>query len=239
MSDAAIRAEGVRKTYQKGRVPTEALRGVSLEIPRGAFACIVGPSGHGKSTLMHLLGGLDRPTAGQIWVAGEELTGLSPHALADLRARRIGFVFQFFNLLDGLTAAENVAVAMMFGSSPKRERAGRARELLDLVGLGEKAEAPPSELSGGQQQRVAIARALANDPEILLMDEPTGNLDSESEAGVLGTIRTLHRRGKTVVIVTHNPEIAARADLVFTVRDGRLADGPAVEASGLRACCGT
>ena len=234
MSDVAIRAEGVRKTYQKGRIPTEALRGVSLEIPRGAFACIVGPSGHGKSTLMHLLGGLDRPTAGRIWVAGDELTGLPHHALADLRARRIGFVFQFFNLLDGLTCAENVGVAMMFGTSPKKARAGRARELLELVGLGEKAEAPPSELSGGQQQRVAIARALANDPEILLMDEPTGNLDSESEAGVLGTIRTLHRRGKTVVVVTHNPDIAAQADLVFTVRDGRLADRD--QPARMRAC---
>ncbi|MEW6489892.1 MAG: ABC transporter ATP-binding protein [Thermodesulfobacteriota bacterium] len=236
MSDVAIRAEDVRKTYQKGRIPTEALRGVSLDIPRGAFACIVGPSGHGKSTLMHLLGGLDRPTAGRIWVAGDELTGLSHHALADLRARRIGFVFQFFNLLDGLTSAENVGVAMMFGTSPKKERAGRARELLELVGLGEKAEAPPSELSGGQQQRVAIARALANDPEILLMDEPTGNLDSESEAGVLGTIRTLHRRGKTVVVVTHNPDIAAQADLVFTVRDGRLAN--TAEPERMRACGG-
>ncbi len=239
MSDVAIRIEDVRKVYQRGRVPTEALRGVTLDVPRGAFACIVGPSGHGKSTLMHLMGGLDRPTAGRIRVAGEELTQLSGPALADLRARRIGFVFQFFNLLDGLTAAENVAVAMMFGKSPKQERAGRARELLELVGLGEKAEAPPAELSGGQQQRVAIARALANDPEILLMDEPTGNLDSESEAGILATIRELHQGGKTVVVVTHNPEIAAQADLVFTVRDGRLADVAKISSvTGLRACAG-
>ena len=158
---------------------------MSLEIGRGSFSCIIGPSGHGKSTLMHLIGGLDRPTEGRVYLDGTDLTTLSNSSLAELRAGKIGFVFQFFNLLGNLTAEENVEVAMMFSGVPEKKQAARARELLALVGLGEKLRAKPSELSGGQQQRVAIARALANDPEILLLDEPTGNLDSAAEAEVL------------------------------------------------------
>ncbi|BEH09208.1 MULTISPECIES: ABC transporter ATP-binding protein [Geobacter] len=223
MSDAIIRTENLTKTYGSGQVTTHALRGVSLEIPRGAFCAIVGPSGHGKSTLMHLVGGLDRPSAGQVAVDGIELTGLANSDLARLRAEKIGFVFQFFNLLGSLTAEENVAAAMMFAGIPEKRQKERARELLELVGLGEKLGARPRQLSGGQQQRVAIARALANDPDILLMDEPTGNLDSAAEAEVLAAVAELHRQGKTVVIVTHNPEIARQAQMVVEIRDGRLA----------------
>ncbi|MDO3379617.1 ABC transporter ATP-binding protein [Geoalkalibacter halelectricus] len=224
MNKLALRTEGLHKTYQRGRIKTQALRGVSLAIPRGTFCCIVGPSGHGKSTLMHLLGALDRPTSGQVFVEDQEIGKLSSSELAALRARRIGFVFQFFNLLPTLSAQENVTAAMMFSDKNKNNRAQRARELLDLVGLSDKYKAPPNELSGGQQQRVAIARALANDPDILLMDEPTGNLDSEAEAEVMATIDQLHQQGKTIVIVTHNNEIAARAQQVIRVKDGRLVE---------------
>ena len=220
--DAIIKPENLAKTYNGGAIKTAALRGVSLEIGRGSFSCIIGPSGHGKSTLMHLIGGLDRPTEGRIHLDGTDLTTLSNSRLAELRASKIGFVFQFFNLLRNLTAEENVEAAMMFSGVPQKRQTARARELLALVGLGEKLGSKPSELSGGQQQRVAIARALANDPEILLMDEPTGNLDSAAEAEVLEILFQLHRQGKTVAIVTHNKEIANRAERVIEIRDGRV-----------------
>lgn len=224
MNDAIIKTENLIKTYSTGKVKTEALRGVDLEVPKGSFSCIVGPSGHGKSTLMHLIGGLDRPTEGGVFIDGEDISRLPNSRLARLRARKIGFVFQFFNLLQSLTAEENVATAMMFAGVPEKGQSEKARELLALVGLSEKLKSRPSELSGGQQQRVAIARALANDPAILMMDEPTGNLDSASEAEVLDTIFRLHREGKTVVIVTHNNEIAKRAEMVIKIKDGKLAD---------------
>lgn len=222
MNDMVIRTEKLVKTYAVGKITTNALRGVTMEIPRGSFSCIVGPSGHGKSTLMHLIGGLDRPTEGRVFIDCTDISQLSNIRLAELRARKIGFVFQFFNLLQNLTAEENVETAMMFSGTPEKAQSVRARELLSLVGLSEKLKAKPSGLSGGQQQRVAIARALANDPEILLMDEPTGNLDSESEAEVLDILFRLHRQGKTVVIVTHNSEIAKRAEAVVEIRDGRV-----------------
>lgn len=222
MSDTIITTENLTKIYGSGSARTHALRGATMAIPRGAFCAIVGPSGHGKSTLMHLIGGLDRPSSGSVKVGGVELGSLSNGQLARLRADKIGFVFQFFNLLGGLTAEENVAAAMMFAGVPAKLRKERSRELLELMGLGHKCGALPRELSGGQQQRVAIARALANDPDILLMDEPTGNLDSEAEAGVLGAIRNLHGMGKTVVFVTHNVEIARQAELVIEIRDGRV-----------------
>lgn len=222
MSDAIITTENLTKTYGSGAAETHALRGATLAIPRGTFCAIVGPSGHGKSTLMHLIGGLDHPSSGSVQVDGVELSGLSNGKLARLRAEKIGFVFQFFNLLGNLTAQENVAAAMMFAGVPAKLQKERSRELLELVGLGQKLTARPRELSGGQQQRVAIARALANDPDILLMDEPTGNLDSEAEAEVLAAIRALHGEGKTVVLVTHNAEIARQAELVIEIRDGRV-----------------
>ncbi|MCL4476207.1 MAG: ABC transporter ATP-binding protein [Nitrospirae bacterium] len=222
MNDIIVKTEDLVKTYNSSKVKTLALRGVSLEIPRGTFSCIIGPSGHGKSTLMHLIGGLDRPTEGSVFIDGTDISALSSGDLAALRARKIGFVFQFFNLLQNLTAAENVQTAMMFAGTSEKAQRERAGQLLSLVGLGDKTKSKPSEMSGGQQQRVAIARALANDPEILLMDEPTGNLDSESEAEVLNAIFKLHKEGKTVVIVTHNNEIAKMAEVVFEIKDGKL-----------------
>ncbi|MEK7789016.1 MAG: ABC transporter ATP-binding protein [Planctomycetota bacterium] len=221
MNDMIIKTENLVKTYNTSKVKTYALRGVTLEIPRGTFSCITGPSGHGKSTLMHLIGGLDSPTEGRTFIEGTDIGGLSNSKLAELRAQKIGFVFQFFNLLQNLTAKENVETAMMF-SKNRNNHKEKASGLLSLVGLSDKLMAKPSELSGGQQQRVAIARALANDPDILLMDEPTGNLDSESEAEVLGHISELHKKGKTIVIVTHNNEIAKMSERVFKIRDGRL-----------------
>jgi putative ABC transport system ATP-binding protein len=222
MNEFALRTEDLHKTYQRGRIKTQALRGVSLTIQRGTFCCIIGRSGHGKSTLMHILGALDRPSSGRVFVEGQDVGKLSSGQLAELRARHIGFVFQFFNLLPNLSAQENVAAAMMFSARNKGNHLQRAAELLDLVGLSDKYKAPPNELSGGQQQRVAIARALANDPDILLMDEPTGNLDSEAEAEVLATIDQFHQQGKTIVFVTHSQEIAARAQQVIQVKDGLL-----------------
>ena len=221
MSDAIIRTENLEKSYQTGAVTTQALRGVTLEIKKGSFTCIVGPSGHGKSTLMHLLGGLDHPTKGSVFLEGVEIGSLDNSRLAQLRGEKIGFVFQFFNLLQGLTAKENVEVAAMLAGVPEKEQAERAMKLLAQVGLAEKADSKPSQLSGGQQQRVAIARALANDPAILLMDEPTGNLDSAAEAEVMKILQDLHAAGKTVIIVTHNNEIAKKAQHVICVRDGR------------------
>ncbi|MCG8614854.1 MAG: ABC transporter ATP-binding protein [Desulfobacterales bacterium] len=222
MNNEMIRTENLEKTYGEGPAATYALRGVSLMIPRNSFTCIVGPSGHGKSTLMNLLGGLDRPSSGSVTIGGTDLTRLANSDLARLRAGKIGFVFQFFNLLGHLTAAENVETAMMFGSLPEKEQGDRARELLAQVGLSDKVDALPSQLSGGQQQRVAIARALANDPEILMMDEPTGNLDTAAEAEILDLLMALHKGGKTLVMVTHNNEIAGRAQHLITVRDGLL-----------------
>jgi len=222
MSNAIIRTENLEKTYARSTVKTHALKSVSMEIPKGSFSCIIGPSGHGKSTLMHLLGGLDRPTNGSVFVEDVDIVKLNDSKLSELRAQKIGFVFQFFNLLQNLTALENIATAMMFGKIPPNEHKKRAEELLELVGLSDKANAKPSELSGGQQQRVSIARALANDPDILLMDEPTGNLDSESEEDVLKYIFEVHKAGKTIVIVTHNNELAKKAEIVYEIRDGKM-----------------
>jgi putative ABC transport system ATP-binding protein len=223
MNEIILRAENVTRRYRSGDVDTDALRGVTMSIPKGSFTCIVGPSGHGKSTLMHLLGGLDRPSEGSVFLEGTELNRLDNNALAELRSRKIGFVFQFFNLLQGLTAAENVECALMLAGVPARDHHARARELLDMVGLEDRAGHRPSQLSGGQQQRVAIARALANNPEILLMDEPTGNLDSHAEAEVMDILMNLNRKGTTVVIITHNDAIAAQAGQVIRVKDGMIA----------------
>jgi len=222
MSDAVIKTEKLIKEYGQEPNLTRALRGVDLEIPRGSFTCIVGPSGHGKSTLMHLIGGLDHPTSGSVVIDGEEISRLTERELATLRARKIGFVFQFFNLLQNLTARENIEMALMLAGLPEAGQKERAEELLRLVDLAGKADARPGELSGGQQQRVAIARALANDPPVLLMDEPTGNLDSASEAEVMAVLEELNRQGKTIILVTHSGEIAARAGNLVKVSDGRV-----------------
>lgn len=222
MNDSVICAKGLVKEYGKGATLVNALRGVDLDIPRGSFTCIVGPSGHGKSTLMHLLGGLDHPTSGTVSIDGQEMFRLGNKELANLRAKKIGFVFQFFNLLQSLTALENIETALMLAGVPEKEQKIRAQELLEIVGLGEKANAKPGQLSGGQQQRVAIARALANNPPVLLMDEPTGNLDSEAEAEVLKVLEKLKQQGKTIIFVTHSNEIASKADNLVSVRDGRI-----------------
>lgn len=222
MSNAIIRTENVGKVYLSGDFSTVALRGVTLEIPKGSFTCIVGPSGHGKSTLMHLLGGLDRPSEGKVWLDDTEISALDNSSLAKIRGEKVGFVFQFFNLLQGLTAQENIETAMMLAGMPEKKQAVRSLEMLAMVGLSDKAGSKPSQLSGGQQQRVAIARALANSPDILLMDEPTGNLDSSAEAEVMNILHMLHQKGKTIVVVTHNYEIAATAENIIHVKDGRL-----------------
>ncbi|MCL2698000.1 MAG: ABC transporter ATP-binding protein [Oscillospiraceae bacterium] len=228
MNKSIIKTENLEKIYGKSKVKTHALKGVNMEIPQGSFSCIIGTSGHGKSTLMHLIGGLDKPTAGKVFIDDVNISDLSDNKLSCLRAKKIGFVFQFFNLLQNLTALENIQTAMMFGRGSPRRQSGfaherqRALELLELVGLSDKANAKPNEMSGGQQQRVSIARALANDPDILLMDEPTGNLDSKSEKEVLEHIFKIHKTGKTVVIVTHNKELAAQAEMVFEIKDGTL-----------------
>ncbi|MBR0600060.1 ABC transporter ATP-binding protein [Sinanaerobacter chloroacetimidivorans] len=224
MNKTIVKTENLVKIYSNSKVKTHALKGVNLEIPEGSFSCIIGPSGHGKSTLLHLIGGLDKPTDGSVFIDGINITELSNSKLAELRAQKIGFVFQFFNLLQNLTALENIEVAMMFKKASQKVQRAKAEELLALVGLSEKANAKPSELSGGQQQRVSIARALANDPDILLMDEPTGNLDSESEEEVLNHIFKIHKTGKTIVIVTHNNELAKKAEILFEVRNGKLSN---------------
>ena len=225
MNDSIIRAQGLTKTYGQGASMTQALRGVDLEIERGGLTCIVGPSGHGKSTLMHLLGGLDRPSSGRVELDGQDMFTLRDSELAALRSRKIGFVFQFFNLLQSLTALENVETALMLADASEPRQRERAAELLDLVGLSDKKDAKPGQLSGGQQQRVAIARALANDPPVLLMDEPTGNLDSAAEAEVLNVLESLVRGGKTIILVTHSADIAARAKNLVRVRDGVICQG--------------
>jgi putative ABC transport system ATP-binding protein len=222
MSEPVIRLESVTKVYGAGEAATRAVSEVSLALPRASWTAIMGPSGHGKTTLLQLMGGLDRPTAGKIFLDGQELSRLPNGALARLRGRRLGFVFQFFNLLPHLTALENVQAALWLGGKNGVAARARAMELLAHVGLADKADHFPGMLSGGQQQRVAIARALANEPEVLLMDEPTGNLDSAAEAEFLALLGELHRDGKTLVVVTHNPAVADRAQRIVRVRDGRI-----------------
>jgi len=222
MSDNIIQVENLEKVYGS-KAKTHALKGISLEIPRGSFSCIVGPSGHGKSTLLQLVGGLDKPTSGSVLIEGINISSLNDNRLSEVRGEKIGFVFQFFNLLENLTAKENIQTIMMFAKGKHKDTNKRALELLDLVDLSDKANSKPSELSGGQLQRIAIARALANDPPILLMDEPTGNLDTQSEKDVMGHIFNIHKAGKTIVFVTHSSEIANQAELLFEIRDGKLA----------------
>lgn len=224
MSETLIRIENVSKIYGAGDASTAALANVTLTVKRGAWIAIMGPSGHGKSTLLQIMGGLDRPTAGQIHLNGMELTALPPNDLARARAKEIGFVFQFFNLLPHLTALENIQMALWFGEVESQVGKTRALALLDAVGLTGKADFFPSMLSGGQQQRVAIARALANDPDVLLMDEPSGNLDSASEAELLQLLKRLHAQGKTIVMVTHNATVATHAQQVIRVKDGRIGE---------------
>ena len=219
-----VHAKGLRKDYGSGEGLVRALDMVDLDVNRGEAVAVMGPSGCGKSTLLHLIGGLDRPSAGQLSVAGQRVDELSERALAHLRRDEIGFVFQAFHLMDELTAQENVELPALLAGYPPNEARARASALLEEVGLADRARHLPSMLSGGQRQRVAIARALVNDPEIVLADEPTGNLDSASAFDVLSLLGDLHAKGLTLVIVTHDERIAATADRLISMRDGAFVD---------------
>jgi ABC-type lipoprotein export system ATPase subunit len=219
-----LRATGLHKEYGKEGGLVRAVDGVDLDVAAGETVAVMGPSGCGKSTLLHLLGGLDRPTGGEIWLAGQRIDQMSEKALARLRRDAIGFVFQAFHLMDELTAIENVELpALLAGRSPRSARQ-RAAELLQRTGLADRARFLPSALSGGQRQRVAIARALANDPVVVLADEPTGNLDSGATLDVLRLFESLHAAGQTLIIVTHDSRIAATADRMISMRDGAFVD---------------
>lgn len=224
---ALISLSNVGKTYEMGSNRVDALRGVSLSIDAGEFVCITGPSGSGKSTMMHILGCLDRPTRGSYELDGQEVASMTPEELADTRNRRIGFVFQGFNLLPRTSALENVEVPLLYSRSypntAKRRR--RGLEVLDALGLRDRADHHPSQLSGGQQQRVAIARALVNEPSLILADEPTGNLDSATSVDVMSTLQKLREeRGITIVLITHEAEIAAYGTRVISIRDGVITE---------------
>ena len=218
-----IKTQGIARTYQMGKTEVQALRGVDLEINQGECVAIMGPSGSGKSTLMHILGALDRPSEGAVTFDGRNIADENSEGLACIRGTKIGFVFQTFSLMPTLTASDNVELAMLFQRVPRSKRHERATRLLELVGLEDRMKHLPSELSGGERQRVAIARALANDPQVLLADEPTGNLDSKSGQQIMQFLQGLSQeRGITVILVTHDPKIALYADRTIHILDGRI-----------------
>jgi len=217
-----ILIDNIHKVYKMDSVETVALNGVTLTINRGDFKAIMGPSGSGKSTMMHIIGCLDRPTAGRVLWEGSDVSKLSDDELAMIRNRKIGFVFQSFYLLPRYTALQNVELPLIYRGIPPRERREKARRLLELVGLGDRIDYRPTQLSGGQQQRIAIARALAVEPVILLADEPTGNLDSKSSHVIMELISELHRQGLTIVLVTHEPDIASYAREIVRMADGKI-----------------
>ncbi len=225
MADPIIIVEDVHKSYLMGKEAVPALRGVSLEICPGEFVCLMGPSGSGKTTLLNIVGGLDDASRGHVIVDGANLVALSENELAGLRLQKMGFIFQNYNLLGNFTAQENVEAPMVLARMGRRERKQRSRDLLERVDLGDRAHHYPSELSGGQQQRVAIARALANDPPILIADEMTGDLDSETGFAIMRLVASLNAEGMTVVFVTHDPRMAEFASRTIQLRDGRLLDG--------------
>jgi putative ABC transport system ATP-binding protein len=219
----ALVVEKVRKTFEAENVPVRALRGANLTVASGDFVALMGPSGCGKSTLLNLIAGLDVADEGTITVAGELVTGRTEDELSHLRRRHIGIVFQFFNLLEGMTVLENVALPAVIAGSKRKQAETRARDLLDLLGIGDKVGTVPGMLSGGQRQRLAIARALANEPTLLLADEPTGALDSEGGQEVIELLSRLHAGGQTIILVTHDAGVAAAADRIVRMRDGRVA----------------
>jgi putative ABC transport system ATP-binding protein len=222
MAELLLRLESVTKVYRMGELSVRALRGVDLSVEPGELVAIMGASGSGKSTLMNIIGCLDRPTEGRYFLAGQEVSRLSRDELARIRNRVLGFVFQSFNLLSRTSALENVELPMVYAGMPRKERDRRATAALARVGLGDREDHYPSQLSGGQQQRVAIARALVSDPKLILADEPTGNLDSRTSVEVLALFQELNRQGMTLVIVTHEPDIASYASRVVVVRDGKV-----------------
>ena len=217
-----INMQDIRKVYDTGKVKVEALKGIDLAIDEGEMVAIVGPSGSGKSTLMNLLGCLDTPSSGIYELGGQAVSGVTRDQLAEIRNRRVGFVFQNFNLLPHISAQENVEMPMLFGGLKPAERHARANELLTLVGLGDRLDHKPTELSGGQMQRVAIARALAMNPDIILADEPTGNLDSTSGTDIMSIFTDLWKQGRTLVVITHDSALARRASRMVEIRDGRI-----------------
>jgi putative ABC transport system ATP-binding protein len=223
MSDLVIQIRDLVRTYEMGVETVHALRGVSLEIRRNEYVAIMGPSGSGKSTLMNLIGCLDTPTTGEYWLNGQEVSRMPDDALARVRNREIGFVFQTFNLLPRASALANVELPLIYAGTGARQRRERAELALTRVGLGNRMDHRPNELSGGQRQRVAIARALVNEPAILLADEPTGNLDSTTSEEIMRVFETLHGQGQTIIMVTHEADIAAHAGRVVVLRDGRVA----------------
>jgi len=232
--DGLLEIAGLRKTFaatDEDQVPVRALRGFDLTVGDGEFVALMGPSGCGKSTVLNLIAGLDTPTDGVIRIGGEAVSGLSEDDLAHMRRRHVGIVFQFFNLLEGMSALENVALPAVVAGRSRRSAETRARDLLDLLGIADKAEKAPGVLSGGQRQRLSIARALANEPTLLLADEPTGSLDSSGGDEVLELFRRLHAAGQTIVLVTHDDHVAAASDRIVHMRDGRVDEGPSVAVS--------
>jgi putative ABC transport system ATP-binding protein len=222
MAETFIRIRGLTKTFMMGRETVRALAGVDLDIERNSFTVIMGPSGSGKSTLLYIIGGLDRPTAGKVEVNGQAIDSMDENALAIYRRRMVGFIFQSFNLVSSMTALENVAFPMRFAGIPTGQRRKRALELLTRVGLGNRAYHKPTELSGGQQQRVAIARAMVNDPQLIVGDEPTGNLDTTSGNSIMQSLADLHKSGSTIVVVTHDPRMARFATHIVRLLDGHI-----------------
>ena len=233
-SDAVLSLSDVTKVYRNGSLEVAALRGVTLDVQPGEYVAVMGPSGSGKSTLMHIIGCLDVPTAGSYHLAGEDVSRMSENELADVRNLRIGFVFQQFNLLASMTAASNVALPLAYAGISRADRRERAEASLARVGLADRVSHRPGELSGGQQQRVAVARALVTEPALILADEPTGNLDSTSTADVLDLFDELHDAGRTVVLITHEHDVAARAGRIVRLRDGLVTDDSVQGVAGSR-----
>jgi putative ABC transport system ATP-binding protein len=223
MSSYVIEAKDLTKVYKMGEVEVHALRGASLKVEQGEVVAIMGPSGSGKSTMMNIIGALDKPTSGTYFLDGENIAGMDDEQLADVRNRKVGFIFQSFNLLNRTTALSNVELPLRYSQQPNGSRISKAKAALEAVGLGDRFDHRPNELSGGQQQRVAIARALVNNPSIVMADEPTGNLDTKSGDEVMELLLNLNKdRGTTLLIITHDPEIAERAQRTIMIRDGKV-----------------
>jgi putative ABC transport system ATP-binding protein len=224
MTDIVVEAKGVYRTFEQELAPIRALRGADITVTKGEFVAVMGPSGCGKSTMLNVIAGLDRPDEGEVFVAGQDLTKLDENGLALMRRKHIGIVFQFFNLLEGMTVLENVIMPALIVGMKRRAAEARARDLLDLLGIGDKAKQAPGALSGGQRQRLAIARAIANEPTLILADEPTGALDSEGGDEILELFERLHAQGQTILLVTHDQPVADAAARIVRMKDGRVVD---------------